>query len=80
MELFVLLNLYLNLSQYYGLVPAALEGVFDDLKIEVNEGEKDHEFDIVLVGNGVMHKEKRPGMKNIYILVHLNLTTGDEKR
>ena len=39
-----------------------------------------HEFDIVLVGNGVMHKEKRPGMKNIYILVHLNLTTGDEKR
>ena len=41
-------------------VPAALEGVFDDLKIEVNEGEMVHEFDIVLVGNGVMLKENDP--------------------
>ena len=42
------------------VVPAALEGVFDDLKIEVNEGEMVHEFDIVLVGNGVMLKENDP--------------------
>ena len=41
-------------------VPASLEGVFDDLKIEVNEGEMAREFDNVLVGSGVMLKENDP--------------------
>ena len=57
-------------------VPAGLEDVFDDLKIEVNEGEMVHEFDNVVVGNDVMLNRKRPKVKKNYILLHQNLTIG----
>ena len=48
-------------------VPAGLEGVFDDLKIEVSEGEMVGQFDNVVVGNDVMLNRKRPKVKKNYI-------------
>ena len=48
-------------------VPAGLEGVFADLKIEVSEGEMVGEFDNVVVGNDVMLNRKRPKVKKNYI-------------
>ena len=61
-------------------VPAGLEDVFDDLKIEANEGEMVNEFDNIVVGNDVMLNRKRPKVKKNYILLHQNLTLGDKKR
>ena len=51
-------------------VPAGLEDVFDDLKIEVNEGEMVNEFDNVVVGNDVMLNRNDPKVKKNYILLH----------
>ena len=59
---------------------AGLEDVFDDLKIEANEGDMVDEFDNVVVGNDVMLNRKRPKVKKNYILLHQNLTIGDKKR
>ena len=59
---------------------AGPEDVFDDLKIEANEGDMVDEFDNVVVGNDVMLNRKRPKVKKNYILLHQNLTIGDKKR
>ena len=42
-----------HLKDFFVTVPASLEGVIGDLEIEINEGEKNLEFD----KDGVMHKE-----------------------
>ena len=42
---------------------AGLEDVFDDLKIEANEGDMVDEFDNVVVGNDVMLNRNDPKVK-----------------
>ena len=59
---------------------AGLEDVFDDLKVEVNEGDMVDEFDNVVVGNDVMLNRNDPNVKKNYILLHQFLTIGDKKR
>ena len=48
---------------------AGLGDVFDDLKIEVNEGDMVDEFDNVVVGNDVMLNRNDPNVKKNYILL-----------
>ena len=55
---------------------AGLGDVFDDLKIEVNEGDMVDEFDNVVVGNDVMLNRNDPKVKKNYILLLQNLTIG----
>ena len=64
----------------FDVVPAGLEDVFDDLKIEVNEGDMVDEFDNVVVGNDVMLNRNDPNVKKNYILLLQYLTIGDKKR